>query len=151
MPLQFESVYKGSLQQTRVLTPRPPRVILSGAIAQRLRSRNPRRKRRRAIAARSDLRGAPCSHKSCINVTKIAFQHLIRQPTAATFPLRGRWIALARRMRCLALFTSTSLRRASHRCSFNPVGATCGRPLIESAPFEGGRSQIAPTKSWDFR
>ena len=49
---------------------RPPRVILSGAIAQRLRSRNPRRKRRRAIAARSDLRGAPCSHKSCINVTK---------------------------------------------------------------------------------
>ena len=32
-----------------------------------------------------------------------------------------------------------------------PVGATCGRPLVGSAPFEGGRSQIAPTKSWDFR
>ena len=33
----------------------------------------------------------------------------------------------------------------------DPVGATCGRPLVGSAPFEGGRSQIAPTKSWDFR
>ena len=34
------------------------------------RSRNPRRLRRRARGVRADLRGAPCSHKSCTNMTK---------------------------------------------------------------------------------